>query len=271
MQLKAGQVAVVTGAASGIGFALAAAFAARGLHVAMADVDEAALEVARRRIRADGAQGTAAAFRCDVASGAEVERLRDDALARFGRVDILCNNAGVILPFRPIWEHGEADWDWLLGINLRGVINGIRAFLPLLVEQRSGHVLNTASMAGVSTIAFNGPYNASKHAVVALTETIAAEMAALDIPVGATALCTGLVATNIRRSASRSPGAAPQADRPGATEATAPAEAAGTAITAEEVAAMTLAAIEENRLHLFTNAGSAERIQARIDRLLASL
>ncbi|SCW90381.1 Short-chain dehydrogenase [Sphingobium faniae] len=267
MELKTGQTAVITGAASGIGLALAAAFATRGLNVVMADIDETALQSAAAGLRGAGAALT---VRCDVSRPEEVEQLRDAALARFGRIDILCNNAGVILPFRPLWTHEATDWDWLLGINLHGVINGLRTFLPLLVEQRSGHVLNTASMAGVSTIAFNGPYNAAKHAVVALTETIAAEMAELGIPVGASVLCTGLVSTNIRHSARHRPGA--MADE-GKQEdsATAPAESAQASISPQRVADMTLAGIEADRLHIFTNPGSAERVQARIDRLLANL
>lgn len=264
MRLERGQTAVVTGAASGIGLALVTAFASRGLNVVLADIDEAGVRAAAANL--EGAFGQ----RCDVADSADVDRLRAAALDRFGRVDIICNNAGVILPFRPIWEHTATDWSWLTGINLHGVINGIRAFLPLLVEQRAGHVLNTASMAGVSTIPFNGPYNATKHAVVALTETIAAEMAELGIPVGASVLCTGLVATNIRHSPTRRPGAQPDEKRQEDSQ-TKPDEASRGAITPEQVAAITMEGIETERLHIFTNPGSSERVMHRTNRLLADL
>jgi NADP-dependent 3-hydroxy acid dehydrogenase YdfG len=268
MELTAGKTAVVTGAASGIGLALTNAFAARGLNVVLADVNEDALAAAGDVVRSKG--GRAVECRCDVAVADEVERMRARALRNFGRVDIICNNAGVMLPFEPTWQHSLAEWKWLLGINLMGVVHGIQTFLPLLVEQRSGHLLNTASMAGVATIPFNGPYNASKHAVVALTETIAAEMVQLRLPIGATVLCCGLVATGIRSSVQKRPGAAAY-NGEAAGSATTPTEAGGNHLSADEVAALVMKAIEINQLHVFTNPGSAERIQARIDRLVADL
>ena len=168
-----GRVAVVTGAASGIGLGLAERFAAEGMHVVMADVEEPALSKAASQLLERGASVLPVVT--DVADRAAVEALRDTAVSAFGAVHVLCNNAGVGGPHGPLWECPPAEWDWVLGVNLGGVINGIRAFVRLLARQDAAHIVNTASVFGVFAGAL-GPYGISKHAIVALSETLYFEL-----------------------------------------------------------------------------------------------
>jgi NAD(P)-dependent dehydrogenase (short-subunit alcohol dehydrogenase family) len=195
MKLEGGQVAVITGAASGIGFGIAEALAQRGLDIVAADVQPDALADAVTRLESSGV--SALGVPTDVRDRSAVDALASAALDRFGRVDVVCNNAGVISPPAPMWEVPQSDWDWVLTVNLGGVINGISAFVPHLVHQGSGHVVNTASMAGISVAPYQGPYTASKHAVVALSEALALELAEAAPGVGVTVVCPGLIATNI--------------------------------------------------------------------------
>jgi NADP-dependent 3-hydroxy acid dehydrogenase YdfG len=229
------------------------------VHLILADRDAGRLGEACAQL----GKGRAAAFACDVADGAEVEALRDFALARHGRVDLVFNNAGVVLPFRPMWEYAQSDWDWLMGVNLRGVIHGIRAFVPHMVARGSGHVINTASMAGVGVIPRNGPYNAAKHAVVSLTETLAAELAEVAPDVRASVLCPGLVPTRIHESPTSRPDAESFAQNLAAAR-----PRQSQAVTAEAVARLTLQAVEENRTYIFTNPGSAAFVRQRFAQLL---
>src|SRR5437660_3348982 len=160
--LAAGRVAVVTGAASGIGLALCERFAGEGLRVVMADVEAAPLDAAAERLAGSGAEVLAVVT--DVARPEQVDALRDRALDAFGAVHVVCNNAGVgSSGAGPLWEMPRDDWDWLMGVNLGGVLNGIRAFVPLLLEQPAAHVVNTASIAGL-TAGVLGAYSVSKHA-----------------------------------------------------------------------------------------------------------
>ncbi|HUL45929.1 MAG TPA: SDR family NAD(P)-dependent oxidoreductase [Steroidobacteraceae bacterium] len=193
MELEAGKVAVVTGAASGIGFALAERFARDGLHVVLADVEEAALVGAADRIKALGAETLAVPT--DVSEAAAVEALADAAVKRFGSVHVVCNNAGVGSKADP-WFGPLSGWTWVLGVNLWGVVHGIRAFLPILAEQGEGHIVNTASILGLMPSA-NPSYDASKHAVVALSEDLFKMTKLVGLPVGVSVLCPGWVTTGI--------------------------------------------------------------------------
>ena len=147
MQELTGKVAVVTGAASGIGQGLSARFAAEGMHVVMADVEEPALAKAAAELA--GAGASVLSVVTDVADRAAVEALRDKALSAFGAVHVACNNAGVGGPHGPLWECPPGEWDWVLGVNLDGVMNGVRAFMPVLLNQDAGHLVNTSSIFGV--------------------------------------------------------------------------------------------------------------------------
>ncbi len=198
-----GKVAVVTGAASGIGRALATRFAAEGMRVVLADVEEPALEAAVDALRSEGAK--AIGVPTDVSKGDQVDALAAAALAAFGSYDVVCNNAGVGGGAGPCWTLTEADWRWTLDVNLWGVLHGIRALVPPLVEQGTGHVVNTASMAGLLTGPFMGPYMATKHAVVAVSEVLLADLQVAGSAVGVSVLCPGFVSTNITDSGRNRP------------------------------------------------------------------
>jgi NAD(P)-dependent dehydrogenase (short-subunit alcohol dehydrogenase family) len=190
-----GRVAVVTGAASGIGRALADRFAGEGMKVVLADVDEPALEAAVSELEASGADALGATT--DVSRAEDVQVLADRTIEAFGAVHLLCNNAGVE-GGAPFVDIPEKLWDWVLGVDLWGVVHGCRIFLPLLAEQDEAHIVNTASLAALSGWLPTGtPYVASKFAVLGLTENLHHELALMDSPVGVSVLCPGVVASRL--------------------------------------------------------------------------
>jgi NAD(P)-dependent dehydrogenase (short-subunit alcohol dehydrogenase family) len=197
-----GRVAVVTGGASGIGFSLASAFAAEGMKVVLGDIEAPALDDAVAKLEASGAQ--ALGLVTDVSDGAQVQALADAAVERFGAIHVACNNAGVGAGGLS-WEAPLSTWEWVLGVNLWGVIHGLRAFVPVLMQQSQGYMVNTASVAGLVAGPFMAPYNASKHAVVALSETLHHEMAMMAPHVKVSVLCPGWVRTRIADSARNRP------------------------------------------------------------------
>jgi NAD(P)-dependent dehydrogenase (short-subunit alcohol dehydrogenase family) len=197
MELVAGKVAVVTGAASGIGFALASRFARAGLDVVLADIELSALEEAEQKIADFGVQTLAVPT--DVSDEAAVQALAAAVVERFGAAHVVCNNAGVESDADP-WLGPISAWKWVLGVNLWGVIHGIRAFLPQMIGQGGGHFVNTASIAGLYP-GFAPSYDASKHAVVALSEDLYRSMTLAGLPVGVSVLCPGWVRTNIMDAA----------------------------------------------------------------------
>ena len=188
-------VAVITGAASGIGRGMAKRFAAEGMSVVLADIEVEPLAKLETDLRATGA--TVLAVRTDVSNADDVENLAVQTLDTFGAVHILCNNAGVVCS-RPIWEHTLADWEWVLGVNLWGVIHGIRAFVPrMLTQETECHIVNTASILGLVRGPGEGIYKVSKHGVVVLSETLADELAQKGSQIQVHVLCPGWVRTGI--------------------------------------------------------------------------
>lgn len=193
MELRSGQVAVVTGAASGIGLALAERFASAGLSIVLADVDARALASAAQHVGAKGVDTLEIV--CDVSDEAAVQALATATVERFGAAHVVCNNAGVMSPADP-WTGPLSTWEWVIGVNLWGVVHGVRAFLPILAAQGEGHIVNTASIAGLLP-GFGPSYDASKHAVVALTEDLYRETQMSGSGVGVSVLCPGWVRTGI--------------------------------------------------------------------------
>ena len=200
MRELAGKVAVVTGGASGIGRAMASRFVEAGMHVVIADVEKGALDATATRLGVVG-------IVTDVSDAASVQALADEVRERFGTAHLLCNNAGVGGGGQ-IVDQTLADWQWVLGVNLWGVIHGLHSFLPMLTDNADGgHVVNTASVAGLLAGAGIGPYNASKFAVVAISETLHKELTAGGSRVGVSVLCPGFVRTNIFESQRNRPAA----------------------------------------------------------------
>jgi NAD(P)-dependent dehydrogenase (short-subunit alcohol dehydrogenase family) len=197
MQDLEGRVAVVTGGASGIGYALAQRFASEGMRVVLGDVEAPALEVACSQLADGGA--TVLGVPTDVTDPEQVEALARAAEQQFGAIHIACNNAGVGAGGLS-WEAPLETWQWVIGVNLWGVVHGVRSFVPRIIEQDAGHVVNTASVAGLVAAPFMGPYNASKHAVVAVSETLHHELAMMAPHVKVSVLCPAWVNTRIGES-----------------------------------------------------------------------
>ena len=252
MELTAGKVAVVTGAASGIGLALAERFARAGLDVVLADVEQSALRAAEQKVAGLGA--TTLAVPADVSDQAAVDALAAAAVDRFGAVHVVCNNAGVATDADP-WFGPLSAWSWVLGVNLWGVIHGIRAFLPLLAGQREGHIVNTASAAGLIP-ATQPAYDAAKHAVVAVSEDLYRAVKMAGLPVGVSVVCPGWVRTSIYQAKRNWPPSLGEVPPPAATaEVTAPhvQRAIDEGMAPAAVADLVADAIAADRFWVFTD------------------
>jgi NAD(P)-dependent dehydrogenase (short-subunit alcohol dehydrogenase family) len=267
-----GKVAVVTGAASGIGRALAARFAAEKMKVVLADVEEAPLAAVEAELREGGA--SVLAVRTDVQQGAAVEALAARTVEHFGAAHVVCNNAGVGGVAGPLWMQTEADWAWTVGVNLWGVVHGIRAFVPGMLARGEGHVVNTASIAGLISPAMMGPYVATKHAVVSLSEVLARDLLMVGSGVKVSVLCPGFVRTRIHESHRNRPAHqanAPaaegdQADPSPAAQMVRAAVEAGTA--PEAVAERVVEAIREERFYVLPHPDLLGAVKHRMDDIL---
>ena len=193
-----GRVAVVTGAASGIGLGLAKRLGSDGMKIVLADVEADALQQAAQALEKSGVEVLAVVT--DVAKAEQVEALAEQALAAFGKIHVVCNNAGVMIGGLS-WEAPLEDYEWVMGVNVWGVIHGIRTFVPILLEQEEpGHVINTASMAALASMPYTGIYFMTKHAVMSLSETLYHELTLRGAKVGVSVLCPEVIATNIDKS-----------------------------------------------------------------------
>jgi NAD(P)-dependent dehydrogenase (short-subunit alcohol dehydrogenase family) len=264
------RVAVVTGGASGIGLGMANAFAAQGMKLVLADIEAGPLDEAVAGLKSNGAQ--AIGVSCDVSKLADVEALRDDALSHFGAVHVVCNNAGVSgSAGGATWEAPPDEWDWVMGVNVSGVIHGIRTFVPVMIEQKDeGHVVNTASMAGLMPAM--GIYGITKHAVVAISESMFGELSARALPIGVSVLCPAWVRTRIIESERNRP-ESPRPD-PGALAPEAEqmrkivAGLIEAGLDPNEVGKMVAEAIRDSRFYVLTHPSWKNTIRNRMENIL---
>lgn len=263
-----GKGAAVTGAASGLGRAMALAFAAEGMRLALADVDEAGLEKTRTLLGSPDSK--IVSMRVDVSRADEVNRFAERAATELNGVHVVCNNAGVAVS-GPVWETSEAEWQWILGVNLLGVVHGVRAFAPRLIAQDVGHIVNTASVAGLISPPGMGAYCVSKHAVVTLSEALHHDLRERGSNVGVSVLCPAYVPTGIADSERNQP---PGVSASGKSEARLAKEAAlrkavaAGKLGADDVARAVVAAVKETRFYVLTHPGIKGAVRARMEDVL---
>jgi NAD(P)-dependent dehydrogenase (short-subunit alcohol dehydrogenase family) len=272
MKEFAGKVVVITGGAGGLGREFANTAFERGMKIVLADVEGNTLEKAATELRDKGAE--VLSMLCDVRKGPQVQALADAAMKRYGAVHLVFNNAGVGSGGL-IWENSEADWEWVLGVNLWGVIHGVRIFTSLMLECAQndpafeGHIVNTASMAGLLNAPTMGVYNVSKHAVVSLSETLYHDLQLVGAPIGASVLCPYFVPTGISQSHRNRPADVKMDARPTISQLAAQAmtqkAVASGKVSAAQVSAMTFDAIGAGQFYIYSHpdalTGVAERME----------
>ena len=268
-----GKVAAITGAASGFGRELARLAARQRMRLALADVQRDALDVVVNELKRTGAVVISDVV--DVAQAAQVQRFAEHAFSAFGHVHLLINNAGVG-GGGYVWENTARDWQWVMGVNLMGVVHGLQHFVPRMLEanQRGevGHIVNTASVAGWLAAPLMGVYNVSKHAVVALSETLYHDLRLAESTIGVSVLCPAFVPTGIAESHRYRPAELLNTDELTASQrvaqvATEKAVASGR-ITAEQIAQLTFDAVRDNRFYVFTHPQILSSVRARFDAVL---
>ena len=259
---------MVTGGASGIGFSMASAFARRGMRVVVADVEQAALDEAVAKIGDAG--GTALGVETDVSQAASVDALARRIADELGPVHLLCNNAGVTV-LGNAWEHTADDWSWVVGVNLFGVANGIRAFVPGMIGHGDeAHVVNTASTVGLATYAGNVIYTATKHAVVAIAEVLWRDLRAAGARVGVSVLCPGRVPTRLGEAARNRPASLPDSfDDRARRAAIESGDLRG--VPAEAVGDIVANAVANDTFYVFTDDSVLPLVGERAERILAGL
>jgi NAD(P)-dependent dehydrogenase (short-subunit alcohol dehydrogenase family) len=266
MQQLEGKTAVVTGAASGIGLAMARAFAENGMSVVLSDINDERLDTALANVRTFGAN--AIAVPADVSQRAEVRKLADAALKEFGGIHVVCNNAGVTIHGKGVWEVTPEEWDWIAGVNLNGVMHGVQIFLPIILGQGGeGHIVNTASIAGfqVAPHRRSGAYAATKFAVVALTESLWNDLR--ETPVGVSVLAPAAVRTRIYMANESRPA---RFGGPYKTETLHPLqnELDTQGLDPDVVGERVVRAVKNRELYIFTHMQTKEWLLARHQRII---
>jgi NAD(P)-dependent dehydrogenase (short-subunit alcohol dehydrogenase family) len=269
------RVVVITGGASGFGREFANIGARLGMKLVLADVQQDALDKAKSELEAQGAQ--VLAMRCDVRHAAEVQALADATMEKFGAVHLVFNNAGVGSGGL-VWENTQADWEWVLGVNLWGVIHGVRIFTSLMLEcakkeeNYQGHIVNTASMAGLLNAPTMGIYNVSKHAVVSLSESLYQDLRLVDAPISASVLCPYFVPTAINQSHRNRPADVQTDAKPTASQLAAQAmsDKAVTSgkVTAQQVAEWTFDAVRNDNFYIYSHPGALGNVQRRMEEIV---
>jgi NAD(P)-dependent dehydrogenase (short-subunit alcohol dehydrogenase family) len=270
----AGKTAVITGAGSGFGLAMARLGAKLGMKLALVDVQKDALDDVCAELQTTGTP--VMARRVDVADGGQMQALANDVGAQWGAPHLVFNNAGVAAGGL-VWENTEADWDWVLGVNLKGVVHGVRLFTPMMLQAAKadpswrGHLVNTASMAGLLTPPNMGIYNVSKHAVVALTETLYQDLQLVTTQISASVLCPYFVPTGISLSQRNRPTHLPTeamtaSQRIGQTMSE---KAVGSGkVSAEDVAQMVFDAVAADRFYIYSHPKALGNVRLRVDAIL---
>jgi NAD(P)-dependent dehydrogenase (short-subunit alcohol dehydrogenase family) len=271
------KVVVITGGASGLGREFANVAAREGMKLVLADVQRDALDRAADELRGQGA--SVIAMICDVRKGGQVQALADAAIAEFGAVHLLFNNAGVGSGGL-IWENTEADWEWVMGVNVWGVIHGVRIFTKLMLDAASrdpsfeGHIVNTASMAGLLNAPAMGVYNVSKHAVVSLSETLYQDLQLVGAPIGASVLCPYFVPTGISQSHRNRPEDVRMTQGPTASQLAAQAmtdkAVSSGKVTAVDVAEITFKAIADGQFYIYSHPGALAGVRERMEHIVAA-
>lgn len=260
-----GRTAFVTGGGSGIGLSMARSFGLAGMNVVLADIDKAALEAGLEDLRSR--QISAIGVECDVASRASVEAAAQKALDAFGKVHVVCNNAGVGVG-GPIEDVRPRDWDWIIDVNLKGVVYGTEVFVPIMRAQgEGGHFVNTASMAGMVSPAGMEPYNATKFAVVAMSEGWHGQLA--EEGIGVSVLCPGFVKTRIHESSRTRQEAYGEAATRDEADLAGAAAFVLNGLDPDRVGARVLEAIRENELYIFTHPDMRGAVEARFANIMA--
>ena len=271
----AGKTAVLTGAGSGFGLECARIGARLGMNLVLVDVQQDALDAAAAEMCAAGAQ--VLAQRVDVSDAAQMEQLGAAVLERFGAPHLVFNNAGVGAGGL-VWENSVKDWEWVLGVNLMGVVHGVRVFTPMMLAAAKkdpawrGHIVNTASMAGLLAAPNMGIYNVSKHAVVSLSETLYQDLSLVTDQISASVLCPYFVPTGITHSERNRPGNMP-AEQPTASQRISQAQTdkavTSGKVTAAEVAQKVFDAIEADQFYIFSHPKALGNVQSRMEAILA--
>jgi NAD(P)-dependent dehydrogenase (short-subunit alcohol dehydrogenase family) len=271
MREFAGKVAVVTGAASGMGRAFAERFAREGMKVVLADIEESALDAAVQELRRH--EYEVIGVLTDTSSAESVRNLAREALAAHGKVHVLCNNAGVEGYLEgPIWEATPQDWQWTFGVNVWGVVHGVQTFLPIMLAQdEEGHIVNTASATGL--VLASNMYGVTKHAVVALSEVLYTQLKQMDAKVSVSVLCPGVVNTRIFEGRRNRPEtlrneADPQRESVGTEARGRLTELARTAMPPADVAEVVIEAIRAGQFYVLTDHEWDERIRTRVGAIL---